>query len=222
MKLTFFREGFRLVLRLFFRIYFRYTVAGTENIPTAGPGLLVANHHTFLDPLFVAVPVKPRLAFMAWDRLFDIPLFGWFIRKMKAFPVRLDSPGHSSFKAARDILARGELLVIFPQAGRVPPGGHIPFKPGFARLALDLGAPIHPVTIGGVERLWPRGRWLPRPGRVRVLFHPAIRDHILPEATPAAPARPDSRRLAQQVEDVILADMECPACGAFRSGGGYE
>ena len=54
-----------------------------------------------------------------------------------------------------------------------------PLKSGVARLALITGAPIIPATIIGGRRVWRKGKLLPRPGPIKVVFHPAIR--IRPE-----------------------------------------
>jgi 1-acyl-sn-glycerol-3-phosphate acyltransferase len=49
-----------------------------------------------------------------------------------------------------------------------------PAKPGAGLLAVASGAPVVPVYVSGSGRVWPRGRRLPRLGRVTVTFGPAL------------------------------------------------
>ena len=69
------------------RAYFGLELAGTENIPATGPVIITPNHQTYADPALVTIPVRRRVYYMAWNRLFEIPLFSWFIRRLRAFPV---------------------------------------------------------------------------------------------------------------------------------------
>ena len=52
--------------------------------------VLVSNHPTYLDPLWVSIPVHRNLRFMAWDHAFEWPIVGKLIRYLGAFPVKTD------------------------------------------------------------------------------------------------------------------------------------
>lgn len=69
-------------------------------------------------------------------------------------------------------LVRGEpvRLIAFPEGTRSTTGCLLPFKRGAAFLAVELGLPIVPAYIDGAVKVLPKGRWLPRPGRIRVHF----------------------------------------------------
>ena len=70
-----FRPGFHWLCRMYFGLELR----GTEHIPSDGPVVITPNHQTFADPPLVTIPVRRPVYYMAWDRLFEIPLFGAFI-----------------------------------------------------------------------------------------------------------------------------------------------
>jgi len=57
-------------------------------------------------------------------------------------------------------LRRNRVLVLFPEGERSPDGTPRKFKKGAAILAQQLGVPILPVAIDGVQLVWPRGRGL--------------------------------------------------------------
>jgi 1-acyl-sn-glycerol-3-phosphate acyltransferase len=64
--------------------------------------------------------------------------------------------------------------MIFPEGGRTPDGRLQRFRPGAFRLACSLKVPVLPVTIVGGHASWPPGRMLPRPGRLRIIYHPIV------------------------------------------------
>lgn len=180
------RGTFLLLMKLLFRIEH----IGLQNIPGGGPLIMVANHVTYFDPFWVATPVRRAVRFMAWDRIFRMPVAGSIFRWLGAFPVNLESPEAGAYKAALQILKKEEALLIFPEGGRSPDGRPKPFKDGAATLALRTGARVQPVVIHGGERVWSPRMRLPRPSKVVVEYLPPLPPHWL-----APPAEELTRRL---------------------------
>ena len=108
----------RPLVRVCARGYFGIRFEGTQHIPTAGPLLIVANHVTYADPVLVTIPVRRPVHYMAWDALFDIPGLAWLIRRLRAFPVALESADPGAIREAVRLLRAGEALMIFPEGGR--------------------------------------------------------------------------------------------------------
>ena len=57
-------------------------ITGREHIPQEGAALICPNHISYLDPPLVGIAAKRRCCYMAKGSLFDIPVLGWFIRRM--------------------------------------------------------------------------------------------------------------------------------------------
>lgn len=184
------------------RAYFGLELRGTAHIPPAGPVIITPNHQTYADPPLVTIPVRRPVFYMAWDRLFVIPAFGWFIRRLRAFPVQVESSDPRAAREAIRLLKAGEAVMIFPEGGRSPDGRVGRFKTGAFRLAVSLDVPVLPVTIAGAHESWPPGRLLPGRGRVTITYHPLIRPETGPDPRLAA------RDLAQRVRDVIVTGLE--------------
>jgi 1-acyl-sn-glycerol-3-phosphate acyltransferase len=158
-----------------FKILFAVEHHGLENIPKVGPVILAGNHPSYLDPLLVALPVKRVIRYMAWDALFKVPLLGLLIRMLGAFPVDIrKGKGESAFQEACKVLRSGDALGIFPEGQRSAAGPMGELKTGTARLAIETGAPIVPITIGGAFRAWPKFKFLPKPARIIVRYHKPI------------------------------------------------
>jgi 1-acyl-sn-glycerol-3-phosphate acyltransferase len=175
--------------------------------------LIVPNHITFADPIWITIPLRRRIYYMAWDRPFRIPVLGFLMRLFGAFPVRLDAVDASAQREAIELLEQGKALVIFPEGGRTRTGDLMQFKPGAFRLALTLGVPIVPVAISGAYEIWPASRLLPRPGRLSIRYLPLIEVDRLPQETSNAELKQLSRHLAamtgEQIRTQVRSNSEC-------------
>ena len=152
---------------------------GRENIPPSDAGgfVIAANHQTYIDPVWITLPMRRRVRFMAFDRAFGWRFVGPFIRYLGAFPVALDRGGRvRSIKGSLRALREGAAVVIFPEGGRALASGEFDeFKPGTVRIAMQAGVPILPVTITGGNRIWPQGQKYPKLfRRVEITYHPLM------------------------------------------------
>lgn len=164
----------RPLVWLLCRILFRIEFHGVENIPPCGACVIAPNHVTYADPIWITIPVRRRIYYMAWDKPFDIPVLGFLMRVFGAFPLNIESIDAGAHRTAVGVLRSGRALVVFPEGGRSKTGRLEPFKPGAFRLAIRYGAPVVPVTIRGAYKVWPVGKLFPRPGKLIVTYHRAI------------------------------------------------
>jgi 1-acyl-sn-glycerol-3-phosphate acyltransferase len=180
------------------RAYFGLQLTGVDNIPADGPVIITPNHQTYADPPLVSIPVYRPVHYMAWSRLFEVPGLSWLIRRLRAFPVRLETRDSRATREAVRLLDSGEALMIFPEGGRSPDGSVQPFKLGAFRLAVARATPVLPVTIDGGTRAWPPGRAFPRPGVIRITYHRLLRPD------PALEPRLAALDLAERARDLIV------------------
>ncbi len=167
-------DVFRPAVWLGARVYFGVRFQGVQHIPASGPLIIAPNHVTYADPVLVSIPVRRRVHYMAWDALFSVPGVSWLIRRLRAFPVEIESADPKATREAVRLLEAGEAVMIFPEGGRSSDGRLQRFKPGAFRLACSLDVPVLPVTIVGGHEAWPPSRALPRPGRLSIIYHPLI------------------------------------------------
>ena len=196
----------------FCRAYFRLELRGTEHIPAAGGLLIVPNHQTYADPPLVTIPVRRPVYYMAWSRLFEIPVFNRLIRALRAFPVDIESRDSRATREAVRLLQGGAALMMFPEGGRTTDGRVQRFKAGAFRLAVSLGVPVLPVTIDGGHASWPPGRLLPRPRRIRITYHPTL------SADPALDPRMAARDLQSRTRAAIVSALPGAAATAAEAG----
>ena len=168
-------EFLKVLGHAIFRVFFSVEYHGVENVPLEGSVIIAGNHPSYLDPVLVGIPVSRLMRFMAWDALFKVPVLGRLIRSLGAFPVDIRrGKGESAYREAVKVLQADHALVIFPEGQRSEQGPMGELRTGVARLAMETGAPIVPVTIGGASRAWPKWKLLPKPAKIIVRYHRPI------------------------------------------------
>jgi 1-acyl-sn-glycerol-3-phosphate acyltransferase len=188
----------RALLRVLFRCYNRWEVAGREHVPESGGVLLIANHTSYADPPIIGAACPRPVNFMAKAELFRIPGLAAFISRTHAFPVKREAADQQALRHALHLLNRGEVLLVFPEGTRSPDGRLMPFEAGAAFIALASNADVVAVGIDGADRLLPRGKPILLPGTLRVRFGPPLDlSHYR--------AQRRSREVLQQACDVMSA-----------------
>ncbi|MGH2762002.1 MAG: lysophospholipid acyltransferase family protein [Thermoleophilaceae bacterium] len=144
-------ELVRLVLTPYLLLIYRARCIDSHNIPADGPAIIAPNHFSFLDHFFTAVYLRRKVHFMAKSQLFQRPM-QFIYTHGGVFPVRRGHNDEEGFETAHTVLARGDVVVMYAEAGRSRTGELGKPRHGLGRLALESGAPIVPTAIAGTER----------------------------------------------------------------------
>ncbi len=145
-------------------------VTGIENLPD-GSFILAPKHQSLWD----AIAFFPYLRdpfYILKRELMWIPLFGWYIAKMKMIPVNRGK--HSTALGAIIVATRRQMqndrqLIIYPEGTRRAPGNAPNYKWGIAEIYAALNIPVVPVAhVAGLY--WPRRKFLRFPGTLKVRF----------------------------------------------------
>ncbi len=163
------RSAFVLALRPLLWLLLGLSIGGRNRLPVKGPAIVAPNHNSHVDILILLAAFRRRalplvspvgaadyfkanrvLAFVAYRILGVLPL------------DRTDRRG-DPLALARDALAAGRILIVFPEGTRGRPEELGPLKSGITRLARDASAPIIPVYLQGAGRILPKGTRIPVP-----------------------------------------------------------
>lgn len=141
-------------LFILFKLVFRCRITGQENIPKAGGVVIAANHLSLWDPPLIGTFVPRPIHFMAKKELFELPVLGWIIRQLNAFPVRRGAADRTAIRTAIAILEGGRCLGLFPEGTRSKDGSLGQAEQGMAMIAAKAGAVIVPAAILGTNRVF--------------------------------------------------------------------
>lgn len=177
----------RGILQTFFWTYLRMRRTGMNHIPASGPAIIASNHRSFFDPFLIGMMTRRPMYYMAKRELFGYnPVLSWLLSALGAFPVDRGNGDQETIRTVKELLARGELVLIFPEGHRIRPGGLGSPRRGVGRLALETGAPVVPVAVIGTDEI--RRGWRLRPRRVRCRAGAPLRFPMMPVASPQVAA----------------------------------
>ena len=150
-------DSFHKILGGFIRFIFRIKIHGAENEPESGAYLMVSNHISNADPVFLcAATSKQQPHFMAKKELFKIPLLRGLIKALGAFPVDRKGNDVGAVKKAIKMLQDGMCVGMFPQGHRymhVNPRG-TDVKSGAGMLAVKARVQVLPCYVRIKKMRW--------------------------------------------------------------------
>jgi 1-acyl-sn-glycerol-3-phosphate acyltransferase len=171
------RVGVRLLgwTNLFItRIFHSLTILRMPKLPRVGPAILVCNHTSGLDPLFIQACLPRLVIWMMAREYYDIKLLRWVYRTIEAIPVERSGRDMAATRSALRALKNGRVLGIFPE-GRIPDTpGMLPFQTGVALMAIKARVPVYPVYIDGTQRGKEMREAFSSPNHARVTFGPPV------------------------------------------------
>ncbi len=189
---------------------YRFHVQGDDHLPTEGAALLVCNHVSFVDAVLIAAASPRPIRFLMDHRIFSMPVAGALFRMARAIPVapREQAPEvyEAAFAAARQALADGELVCVFPEGGITRHGTLQPFKAGLMKILRDAPVPV-PVIPMALHNLW--GSFFSRIEGGRAMVRPFRRGWFSPVrlrvGAPLAAAEVSPDRLHARVAALLAA-----------------
>lgn len=153
----------------------KYEFRGLENIPTDRPFLVASKHQsnweTYTTLLFFDDP-----SFVLKRELFRIPLFGWYMAKMRLVPVDRGKRSEALASMSRNAEPQyqaGRQIIIYPEGTRTRPGAPPAYKYGIVHLYDALQANVLPVALNS-GLYWPRKSFMVYPGTIVLEFLPVI------------------------------------------------
>lgn len=158
----------RTVVNFLLSIAFHIEYEGLYNIPQNGKGYIMAGNHTsYLDPVVLALRIKPWVRYMAKEELMRISGLQWLFRWLGIVPVSRGTGDLSVIEHCAQLTREGYVLGIFPEGTRFPPGQPGKPKSGMALIAKMTQADVLPCAVTYERPLHFRSR-------IRVRFGPVV------------------------------------------------
>lgn len=152
-----FYKFFRPVAKVVFKILYRPTIIGKENIPKKGPVVVAGNHKHNFDCAMVLSSTRRCVHFLAKEELF-MGKFGWFFKWLGLIPVKRKTHDGKALPTAVAYLENDKLIGIFPEGTFNRSNDVIlPFKIGAVKMAHDAKCKIVPFVIKGKYKIFHKG-----------------------------------------------------------------
>ncbi|OPG06427.1 1-acyl-sn-glycerol-3-phosphate acyltransferase [Streptomyces sp. GKU 895] len=156
------------------RLVFRPRIEGLEHVPASGAAIIAGNHLSFSDHFLMPAILKRRITFLAKKEYFTGPglkgrLTAFFFRSAGQIPVDRTGKeaGQAAIREGLGVLAKDELLGIYPEGTRSHDGRLYKGKVGVAVMALRAGVPVIPCAMIGTFEAQPPGKVIPN-------IHPVV------------------------------------------------
>jgi len=202
------RAAGAVVLRAALSTYCRLRIVGRQQLPEVGPFVLACNHTSHLDALCLlsALPLgRIHRAYPAaaadyfFSSLYTGALSGLFLN---ALPFHRKTHVRQTLELLRNLIAdasagQDHVLIVFPEGTRSPDGRLQPFRPGIGDLVAGTPVPVLPCHLAGGDKLWPRNRAFPRPGKLTLTIGEPRTYVDRPRTREAA------YEIAQELEDAV-------------------
>lgn len=145
----------RWVARALARGIYRFRASCIHNLPDKGPALLIANHLSYIDWLFIATASPRPVHFVMHHKYTGNWFLDWVCRVCEVIPI---APAREdaglldrSFQRIANALEKGELVCIFPEGELTPDGEMGRFRPGIRNILNRTPVPVVPMAL---ENMW--------------------------------------------------------------------
>lgn len=177
-----------------------YRIEGAEHVPD-GPCLIACKHQSMWETVAL-IPILKNPLFVMKAELLKMPIYGWWAKAARNIPVDREGRGsalRAMVRAAKERIAEGCQIIIFPEGTRVAPGETAPYQPGVAGLYGALDVPVVPAGLNS-GLYWISGTVIRKPGVITIRFAPPI--------PPGLGRKAFMQQLSDEIEDATRALVE--------------
>jgi 1-acyl-sn-glycerol-3-phosphate acyltransferase len=144
----------RFVVYLLAICMYRVKTRGEQNIPETGPAVVVANHVSFVDWMFILAASPRPIRFVIFAPIYNSLALNWLFKMAKAIPIDGEKNNPKAFAKAFDSIAKalenGDIVGIFPE-GKLSSNGDIgQFRKGIERIIQRTPVPVIPMHLDGL------------------------------------------------------------------------
>ena len=196
-------------LLLFLRIFWLLKVEGRNYLPKNKPFIICPNHASFLDGFAIAASVgvrhKLNLFFLGYSGYFQHPIVRWAVKFARLIAIDPAINLTDAMQAASYVLRNNKSLCIFPEGVRSIDETVKDFKKGVGILIQETNCTVVPCYIQGSHQAWSRGKNLPRPYPLKVIFGaPCTKEELKNAGLPYEP-HDDYEAITFGLRDKVIA-----------------
>lgn len=168
-----------LVVRIFFRTFYRLKVVGKGHLPKEGGTLIASNHVSLFDPVLISSVIMslrdPEMIYgPAKAELYRIPVLRQLLLSLGIYPVQRNSRDIKAMKRIRELL-KSHTVMLFPEGTRSINGQLQKGNRFVGKMVYDSKPVVIPTAVRGTEKALPRGKRFPRLfTKLEIIFGPPL------------------------------------------------
>ncbi|MEA3490013.1 MAG: lysophospholipid acyltransferase family protein [Candidatus Omnitrophota bacterium] len=181
-------------------------ITGRENLPKNETVVYMSSHQSDLDWPIIFRAIPGQYLFMAKQELFDIPIFGTYMRLQKYIPIERTNIRKSlkTYQFVIELIKAGNSIVLYPEGTRSYNEKLQRFKSFSFSFLKEAKVRVVPVAIDGSINIQRKGSKLIHPGKVKVKILPPVSfDELYPLEN-----REFSSAAANRVREALLIALE--------------
>jgi 1-acyl-sn-glycerol-3-phosphate acyltransferase len=171
-------------------------IHGREHLP-GGPFVMLSKHQSPWETLILQV-LHPPVITVLKKELLSVPFFGWGMALLEPICIDRSNP-KQALRAVMDQgqaqLAKGRVVMMFPEGTRTPVGQVGTYARSGASLACKAGVPIVPIAHNA-GRFWPSKKFIKYPGVIQLVI-----------GAPIDTVDRDAKELTEQVKNWIEGEI---------------
>jgi len=142
----------RFLVRLVFGVRYRLTITGAEQVPKSGPVLLLGNHISWIDFIFVQWTLRRTVCFVMHAAYYDWPVLRSILKRLSVISIQPES-SRGAIKNIVQALENNQAVCIFPEGGISINGEFAPLMRGFERILKETDAKVTVVPFA-INNMW--------------------------------------------------------------------
>ena len=170
---------------------------GIENLKKVDNYFVASAHQSMFETFALQIPLDGPI-FILKKELLNIPLFGWYLRKIGAIAIVRETTTKENLnffdKIKEKIEKSKRPLLIFPQGTRVKFDEQPSFKKGVGRIYKALNLPCVPVALD-TGKVWPKNSFMKYPGDIHISFLEPIM------------SGKDTEKFTKEIENLIYTEI---------------
>jgi 1-acyl-sn-glycerol-3-phosphate acyltransferase len=185
------------VLGFLIWLFLRIEIAGLENLPKTGAGIVYYNHIHWLDPVLISARMPRYTVPLAKVETSRWPVVGALLRWYHVIFITRGAVDREALKATWEVLAQGHICTISPEGTRSPDMRLQHAKEGLAFVAKQApDAWLIPCAVQGT----PAFSW-----SLKAIFHhPVVTLRLGPAFKLGWPERPDRDVLRGMTDEAMV------------------
>jgi len=135
-------------------LFYNFKVKGKENLPENGPFIILCNHVSFIDWLFIYAAIKPSPQFIIDWAYYYMPLGPFWFKQGGLIPIATKKESkevlEKAYKALSNNIQNGSVLAVFPEGTITRNGEMNELRPGILKVIKENPVPIIPISLNGL------------------------------------------------------------------------